>query len=253
MKKIKTILVLLLTAALLLGCAMLPRAAAWVQDRMVSQDAVFADLQSLQLDMTMDSEGREPVSYIIESLSIMQSAYFFPLTEDSMTMLPEQVEDVAMEQLQPYIAAGLLQAVEYDYFVAEPTIAMSSDQLGSYVTFWTVHLVHQDDPYENVLLHLDDKTGTILLIQHEGYSRIFGKEEQAKMLEQLAMCYLEGLSISENLELLNSAAAEVETIELSEEATATRCTLQTQEYGIIQFDFYFLDNGFYTCFPTSPD
>lgn len=256
MKKLKSVLLLLLTAALLLGCAVLPRAAAWAQDRMAVKEPGYGDLQPLQLDINSGTEETEPVSHIFEALSIMQNAYMFPLTEDAMNMTAEQVEAVVLEQLQPYIAMGLLPETEYSYFGVEPTIAMSVDELGSYRAFWSVHLVHEADPYESVFVHLDDETGLILKIQYEGYSQTFEKEVQFAMLEEMAAVFLEGLHIEEHLAVLDDPVANMEIIELADffnDSKAVRCVLDTREYGIILIEFYLHENLFYTTFPTSPD
>lgn len=248
MKKLKIFLLLLLTAALLLGCAVLPKAAAWLQDK-AAGTVHYADLQPVYLELGSEAPETEPAFNILEKLSIIQQSYMFPLTSGSMRMTEEEVMAAAMEQLQPYFDSGFISESDFPYYMPAATIAMSADQLGTYVKFWTVNLVNENDPYRSVFLHLDDETGKILLIQYETTTENFYKENQQWVLEEVAAFFFQGLGLDTELETLEGAQANVETIDLTGKATALRCSIDTAQYGQILIEIYVNEQGFFTCFP----
>lgn len=254
MRILKPILLITATVALLLLCAALPTLAAMVQDR-TQEKPQTAPLLPIHLELTPGTETpeTEPAMGILEKLSILQQTYMFPLDPEEMTMTEDQVLEASLNALAPYISMGLIAKPDFPYSMPEPMIAMSADTLGSYTTFWSVHLNRNEDPYESVLLHLDDQTGLPLLIQYEGYAWTFEKEIHEALLSEFATTYLDTLQVSEALETLADPQVNVELVDVTDKATALSCTIETPEYGTLLIEFWITDFDFYVAFPSSPD
>lgn len=252
MRILKIVLSVTLTAAVLLVCGGLPTLAALIQDSAIGQTQQ-SSLAPIHLELGSEEKPEtEPSMDILEKLAILQSSYIFPMKSESMIMSEEQVHKEAMAALVPYMAMGVIQDVEYSVH-SEAVIAMSSDNLGSYVTLWSVILFHEEDPYENILLHLDDQTGKVLLLQYEGYTRIFDKEVQGALLEEITSIFLDDLELSEALEELEDPQTHIELVDISDKSTAVSCTIDTAEYGSMLIEIYMTENTFNTAYPTSPD
>lgn len=257
MRILKHALLILLTAALLLACGVLPSLAARLQDRDRGKTRT-APLKPIHLELNPDRNNEtpaetEPAMGILEKLAILQQSYMFPLEPEAMTMEEDAVQEAAMKALEIYAGMGLIEQLEFSYYYAEPVIAMSADTLGSYLTFWSVLFTRESDPYESILIHLDDQTGLPLLFQYEGYGQTFEKETHQARLEEFATTYLDTLQVSEALETLADPQVNVELVDVTDKATALSCTIETPEFGTLLIEFWITDYNFYVAFPTSPD
>lgn len=254
MRMVKAVLLTLLALMLLALCGFLPALTAHIQDRHAERPMQAAVIP-VMLE-TEDITNRVPAAEamgILDKVAILNRCFLFPVTPEVMSMSPAQVQEETLLALEPYISMGVIPRVTYSHVSTEPLVAMSVNSLGSYFTFWSVYLVHEDDPYESMMVHLDDQTGKLLLIQYEGYSQSFEKDVQRALLEEITTTYLDNLELPEALEALSDPDISVALVDLGEMATAISCSIVTDLYAPILVEITMTENDFHIAYPNSPD
>lgn len=182
MRKLKTMLVLMLTGVIFAFFAVLPRlAGAFSDDRLRGQSG-SASIQSVALELhDMDSDAP---GYMLRKLALERFLTSVPITPQQASMTEEEAIAAAQAGMDIYVDAGIFEWFDYTYQGAEPYFAIDSNDKSHHMIFWSVIFTNEENPYQSLLLHLDDETGKIIYIKYEDYgpSREFVNAKAAESM-----------------------------------------------------------------------
>lgn len=248
MKKLKSALLILLTAALIVCGAVLPGAASAAMDHMDSQNPGSAQIQSVQLQF----DGSDPSEPLIRKLAIRSQMDTIPITASGAAMTEDEVFSAVESCMDMYVSNGIFSWFEDTYRTAEPYLAINPNDTDEYYVFWAVHIVREDDLYNNLFLHLDDESGKILYLDYVTYDpdRSFFPEDQAYALDALTGIYFEQLGLSEMADpSLSTDVTVYDNIDGADDVWSRRYTFRDSESQGFTIEFYVKPKGFYILFP----
>lgn len=230
-------LILLLTAALLVAGAYLPKLTGSLTDAAALQ-AGYSDIQSVELELRERTELT-----MLEKVYLARNSESINVTENDTVMTMEEAIAAAENALVPYFSAGLLPQWGGEYSSeARPILSMDLAS-GLYSYFWVVYLFIEEMPYSHSQLNLviDDQTGKILDIYCWSSDQVFPEEECCANLSVFMEIYLNELALEIPYETNHTSTDK------------TGCSIQyfwtlPNNDGILDFsqEFCFFPWGFYT-------
>ena len=252
MRKLKTLLVLMLTGLLFAFFAVLPRlTGAFYDDRLQGQSG-SAPIQSVELELhDMDSDAP---GYMLRKLALERSMTDVPITSQQASMTEEEVIAAAQAGMEIYVDAGIFEWFDCTYQGADPYFGLEPSDKSRHMIFWSVVFTNENRPYQSLLLHIDDETGKIIYIKYEddGTSREFASAEAAEeILDRFIHAFLFPLS------LLPSQLGTYENLDGSVSRETTHYingsdvifTYRDVQYGDVYVVLTVTTTGFYSTFP----
>lgn len=242
MHKVKTAIVLLLTAVLFAVCAMLPGMVSVYQDERVIGQPRYGETPAVALQI---QEAVIPSP--LEGLAMMGQMNGSITISDSMaSMTCEAAEKAALDAMQCYIDAGLMEhfeiySVEVRCMVGQ--VLRNSELSGIY---WSVTILSDpDSPFCMAHLAIDDRTGRPILVNCSR-GNPFDFYQRRKLLPVFAEIYFTGLNMEE---YEHFAVDDLENQYIGENAYAVRYRFGDVVCGEVNVDLYVHEHGFYTEFP----
>lgn len=249
---LKSVLVLILSAAVLVLGAVLPMAVAGVQDSQNTERVGYASINAVSLEFDESPLTiREKLAVAVNSHSTMD------IPEELADHSREEIAQIALEQIAPYQEAGLvLSDIDLTSQVVEcyPVLANANSEMERSNVFWYVILspVESNDKYYwSLYMTLDDETGTLCSIEYsfnaknETYHQRTGSN--ADHLLKFCELFIRGLG---------EEFAGYEPEDLLKEAWTsatgnniyTKITWGDELYGEVTITFYMTDYGFGTTY-----
>ena len=240
MRKVKTILVLILTAAVLVSMAVLPQLAEAME---AAEKSGTAPIQDIRLDIREDDT-------MLRRLVLQQRMATIPVSPESAAMTMEEVLAAAWAGLQIYFDTGIVEYFEHDDESAEPYLGVDPNDKSNYAIFWSVVL---SDGKQSVVLHIDDETGKLLLMIYDNasISRVFAGDSGQQMMDKLAHAFLSPLSMHPSqLEGMDDLVGNVATEETKEGDGLNRIYVyQYTPYGTLRVGLVVSPTGAYVYYP----
>ena len=252
MRKLKTLLVLMLTGLLFAFFAVLPQLAGVLYDDMFRGQSGSSPIQSVELELhDMDSDAP---GYMLRKLALERSQTSVPITPQQASMTEEEVIAAAQAGMEIYVDAGIFEWFDCTYQGAEPYFGLEPSDKNRHMIFWSVVFTNENPPYQSLLLHIDDETGKIIYIKYEdnGTTREFANAEAAEqLLDRFIHAFLSPLS------LLPSQLGTYENLEGSVSRETTHYingsdvifSYRDAQYGDIYVVLAVTNTGFYATFP----
>lgn len=235
MRKFRITLILLSTAALLTLGAFLPMLLAAVTDRNLNLSGTH-EIPAIILNVS--DANREPRSLpAAGKIALLRDGKTINITEKEAAMSEAQVNAAVEKALSEYIDAGIFDWFEYTAWHTQPKLYIDPDVPDNYGIFWTVTILNEKEPYQNLTMDVDDETGNIFSIRYdiyESYSLDRIKERNSAILDTFVHVYLSQLGIADPLE---NTEAYVEYGELDGEVFYGVFLLQDEELGNIPIEF----------------
>ena len=246
MEKIKLYAVLVLTAAVLICTAMLPRWAAGIQDRQTISRSGQRRMDSVSLDI----QEHIPIMGKLSLVRYHNNAS--PVTEWDARMSGEEAKKAFDTALLPYIQAGLIPSFPWEEYICIPYLFQEPGVPEHYAIFW--HCYHESKlpASDYIHLYLDDETGTVMTVEYFKSSHdAYGSGEITAMLDILCRTYFDSLGIADYVgsqaDLLSRSYGEYEGFNWSTQIRAF--VLDDAQYGSTRIEFVLSEGGFYTMFP----
>lgn len=249
MQKLKYVLVILFTAAVIAFCAVLPMAVAHFQDVSSDGKVIYSDMRELQLNIKELS--------IYEKLYLLRHAQALEVDEGKAQMSQAELKAAVETGLKPYIEAGFVKTAIEDMNY-ESTAMLFYDVINAEEMtgiFWSVTMNTYFDygdkgdglPESNegivetyISLIIDDDTGKIMSMQvitpQEGYY-------DEMRLWEICEIYFSNLGLSDEV-----IASLWENTEFSIREPETYCMLFISGdifYGELGIEFNLFEGGFY--------
>lgn len=239
MAKLKGLIAVVLTLALIVAGAYFPKAISAFLDWQ-NRGAVAANpFSSVRIEMAKNIPSLGKLAILSRLGSSIE------LTESKAKMSKEEVMEAVYTGIGPYVDAQLMAYSEQSVQMYPSLIQAKGDQ-GLQSVVWFVEIT--GDPINYTFLHLviDDETGDILRISftHENLQGLlFGHEA----LRVLADIFFNGLEIHDYASYLTP---DLEYAYVGDKANAIRYQLGGSVYGQVIVDLYVHEHGFYIEFPS---
>lgn len=248
MRKMKTPLVLLITVLVLTLLAVMPRIVAVISDLCANRQPSSAPMPSIVLQFS-ESKTLDPGA-MLQRLALEQNMNTIPIVAEQALMTEAEAYAAVEKLMQEYCDSGIFDWFDYSHRSAQPYLAMDPDDTTNFGIVWAVNFVHEDDPYENLFVHLDDTTGRILYMDYYTVEERFPPEEQAYVFEPLVTIFLNQLGLMyANDYFGENVDTQVTEQQVGDDGYMVRYTFRDIEYGEIVLEFHVAPHGFYTTMP----
>ena len=249
MRTFRTAVILLITLALLIIGAFLPMLIAAATDCDRNQSGSRA-LTSIELNVS-DANGESRSLSAAGNIALLRDGKMINITEKEASMTDAEVNAAVEAAMEEYIEAGIFDWFEYTAWNAQPWLCIDPDAPDNYGIFWTVTILNENEPYQSLVMDIDDHTGIIYSIRYDingEYSLVGVWERNTATMDAVVHVYLN------QLELLNTevnAEPYVEYAELDGEVLCGRFCANDAEYGETYIEFYVTGTGsFWVYFPS---
>ena len=207
MNKLKMPLAIVLTVVLLLLCAALPKFVSLIIDIKSGQSPSYTDMATVQLDLSSNSSFTTT-----DKLALMCTAEATNISPDQMTMTEDDVHAAVTAFLKQLESSGIFSGFEPTVLSIQPKLMFNLSDSSQHIAVWTVSFTCDDEPYQSLLLDVDDETGQILSVSYniyQSYEMETVWEHNAVVLRILAEVYFSQLGLGEGM---NVAAINTEQI-----------------------------------------
>lgn len=190
MSKFKSPLILLLSAALILFGAMLPKTVAAIQDDADITQVNYAPISEVHLEFDEDT-----VTIRQLLLTNVGAKTHVPVPDKFCTRTTSNVLSITQETIDAYMEAGLIPfAIDADECVTDCKAFLSYDAyLEESAVIWTVVLCAQEWSDWNLGMTIDDQSGRILAIDFLRFDADLYPAPVDDLQEAFCKLYLEGL------------------------------------------------------------
>lgn len=226
MRKIITCLLMLVTVALILTGAVLPR----IVDSLRDDDGGvrYADMQSVRLDIGEDLT-------VIGKLVLMREGEAWDISESKASRSREEIEALVRETLYRYQDAGLVAPFNDTYIQVRPAMSVDPRNPGSYMVTWAV-IVDDGSPDHLVMMTIDDATGVVLSISYDTGETWFDESQEQAYAAVLWELFFSGLGLDPTQ------------IQGTDTGYELLCLLYDEVQGYVNIGFYVFAGGFYIDF-----
>lgn len=250
MRKLKILLLILFTIALLVAGANLPGIMATVQDGTTVNHSGFSEMDSISLDFSgSDTSGSDTTGSLLEKLALIRDGSFYDVSPGNTTISQGDIEEIVRAGLAPYYEVNLIPDDWGKYeFSALPNLVYSSTPISTYGILWVV-TIHWPQSGDNLELYVDDETGRILYLHYNTAVPMDLYTDRGYMIA-LSNAYFTSTGISEILEY--PEAFGVEWVEFDDSSLNSKgdkycCySIYHPDYASISIQFWLYADGFYT-------
>lgn len=250
MTRLRTILILLLSVALVVLFAWLPQIVASVSDVFTGSQSGTVPMEALQTTLPQENPEEDAIWQL---LSMARGMYTVPMDTEQATMTREEVEQTVAGHLREYYDAGILPEFEISYMDIEPFLGVPMEGGTTYFgIFWSVTLANTGDPYHYLFLHMDDATGKIIYINYETYGvetatyeSLYDEENEAasQRLNTLSDIFFRQLGYSDAADYARATGVGYDYRPLDDGVASLTYSFGDAEYGEIGVTFYTYANG----------
>lgn len=239
MKKTRnTYWILVLTALLILLCALLPQFMGLVQDRRALNHVDYSQSAQVQLEIQQDMTSLGKLALLCRMEGVLE------VPEAMAEMTVEEAEQAALDALQSYVDAGLIPEFPVWHIEAKPLLILTPEEVDLAGLVWAVTVLSDEEGIMNVSLDIDDATGTLLRLNYA--YEYWGETDLDGTLARFAETYFGGLAV-ENYE--NFATEDLENRYLGDNVAGMRYRIGDTAYGEVNLDLYVYQYGFYVDTP----
>lgn len=247
MYRLKAVLTILLSLALIAGFALLPKGIAIVSDFLSNGKPGTTSMDTVEL--TIYSDQTDAPGYMMRKLALEQRMTTIPIEPEQAAMTEEEVLNAALEGMEAYVDAGIFEWFGYTFFSAEAYLCMDPEDQSNNSVFWGVQFTREEKPYQSLFLHIDDETGNILYLSYETYGpdadKYYAPENQRLMMESFVDAFFRPLKLtaSEMSVYKNFIGMEVNEQETPDEVTVVSYTYDDAVYGAVHVTFHISPEG----------
>lgn len=243
MRKVRNGFIFILTAAILIFCAVLPGVVAKVWDAMADERVEHNEIRTVtfQEDLNM-----------IDKLLLLGYGLSVPISEESAEKTTDQIEQLINAEIEYYQDCGLLLfPTEECEKTIEPVLffdssnSESSDSDASCIA-WLVELSYGGYERAKLNLWLDDETGKILLISCEAFYEVYDKSTFDECIGAFVTGYLEHLGFFDSAKgYIVEQKEERELFPDKKGGVSCEWSILDPEQGELTLLFYVHSNGFF--------
>ena len=191
MGKMKRILAVLLTVALIIGGSLLPAVATRVQDKTTTNVVQYENIEALQLKL---EEEALSMTYQ-KKLFLLMNGVVQKVTDENTKLKEEQIMEATYTALMPYMDLFLGGSFDNDYIEYYPVMLYDERDPSRYTYYWHVTMSLDISGNDTVSVILDDETGKVLAIEMIDPEMYLESKYLQKLQYNLAAVYFADLGI----------------------------------------------------------
>lgn len=234
MGKMRKSLILLLTLLCISLMAFLPNITGWAQDRTALKQVDYRDSEQVQLEIREDM----PLIGKLSLLGRMDGVLEVPDALAKMTVA--EVEQAAVDALQPYMEAGLIPEFTVWHVEARPHLIQTDDTADLAGLIWAVFVLADEEGVLNVSVDIDDATGKPLRIDF--VYEYWNPTDLPGSLVRFAEVYFAGIGVEDCEQF---ATDDLENRYIGDDTVGRRYRIGDAVYGEVNLDLYVHRYGFY--------
>lgn len=233
MRKLKIALIFLVTVALLTVGAVLPRLVAMVTDRNHLNQSGTQEMQSINLDLS----GERRALSTVGKIDLLSRGQTINITEKEASMTVAEVNAAVEAAMAEYVDAGIFEWFDITAWNTQPKLCVDPDAPDNYGIFWMVTILNENEPYQCLMMDIDDETGKVFSIRYDiyvAYSLEGIEERNFGIRDTFVHVYLSQLGLWDDR---GNVEPYVEYGELDGEVFYGVFMLRDEEYGDIPIEF----------------
>lgn len=157
MYRLKSVFAVLVTAGIVVACAMLPALVAAMQDKAQQDEITYGDVNAVKLEVEQLN--------MFEKLFLFGNGQSIVYNENKAKLSEDEIETLVYEQIAPYIDAGLIPCnIDELSIGATPVLFFYSGKEDLSSVFWNVGVYSSGKEFHYLDLFLDDETGKMIII-----------------------------------------------------------------------------------------
>lgn len=161
MRKVKNVLVILLTLLLLAAGSLLPMGAAYMQDKNTANVVQYADIEALQLKL---EEEVLSMTYM-EKMQLLMHGMAMEVPGEKTKITEANILEATYTALTPYMELYFGKGLDNDYIEYYPVMVYDETDPSRFCYYWHVLLSLDESLADSTSVILDDETGKILAIE----------------------------------------------------------------------------------------
>lgn len=237
MRRFRNSIVLVLTAVVIVFCAILPQIPARIQDSLSDKRVVYEDIKTVQFYKDLTT---------VEKLFLVSRGSIISADEEKAKIKTENIREVVENALFPYIEAGLIPENLSDFSIQyEPLLYYDSTVSDISNIFWCIDMKLSESNEQKIYLCIDDQSEKIMMISYECLERICDEGMLEKLNTIFYNTYQDEMELWESTESYIIASEQKNTA--IEDAAITFC-LSDAVYGELNMTFCANTKGFYNYF-----
>lgn len=246
MMKLKKVMLLLLTAAMIALGAVLPKITAALVDRKTCNQSGSREMTAISLDVNAEARTLSAV----EKIDLLRKGQMIAITEKEAAMTEADINAAVEIAMREYEDAGIFAWFDYEAWNVQPMLCIDPNAPENYAIFWDVTIINKMEPYQTLAVALDDETGKIYSIRYDIYGEysLDGVwERNMATMDALVHVYLTQLGF---LDEQQNVEPRIEYGELDGEVLYGGLFFQNEDDGQSPIEFYVTGTGsFWNYFP----
>lgn len=235
----RSLIALLLAAAVIVLCAFLPDIVAWRQDAKYEGQVLFASVSDIQLEFTAsDRTLRETIAILGEQRDSVE------IPQELANMKASNVHRIATATIEKYREVGLVaQDTQFHQEGIVPMLLYGSGE-GRSGVFWRVD--YYDYSWGRYfVMTIDDRTGMVVSVDYGDGSASYNRQDMKYILRNFSEIYLKDLGEEfyefDSAKILEGAGSPNDGSYL-----ANAIYFFVDDYREVSITFFVNTNGFYT-------
>lgn len=196
MRKVKNLIVVLVTAALVLTAGFVPMAAAQFQDQATTGVVKYESIEALQLKLEEEAPG---MTYQ-EKIFLIMHGEGLNVTDEKTKIKENDVLEATYAALTPYMELFFGKPLDNDYIDYYPVMVYNAHDPSRYAYYWYVNMSLDSSYDDQVIVVLDDETGKLLAIEVTDMEMDIAEPYLQELQYGLSTIYFSELGISPDAE-----------------------------------------------------
>ena len=192
MRKVKNLIVILVTAVLVLAAGFVPMAAAQFQDQATTGVVKYESIEALSLKL----EEEMPSMTFCEKMFLLTNGVGMEVTDENTRIKEENVLEASYAALAPYLEIYFGDNNDNDFLHYNAAMVYDEHDPTRYCYYWYVQLSLDVSYNDTISMVLDDETGKILAIEVTDPDFGIAEDYFGKLQYAVSTIYLSELGMS---------------------------------------------------------
>ena len=243
MRKVKNLIVVLVTAALVLTAGFVPMAAAQFQDQATTGVVKYESIEALQLKL----EEEAPDMTFVEKMFLLTNGVGMEVTDENTRIKEEEILETAYAAVAPYLELYFGDSVDNDFLHYNAAMVYDERDPTRYCYYWFVQLSLDISYNDTISIVLDDETGKILAIEVTDPDFGIAADYFEKLQYAISTIYLSELGMSPAEEWPMEIESVAKDWNVAIPAVGAHYLFVEPLYGEISVEICVHSDGFYIC------
>lgn len=193
MRKLKTAVIVLVVACVLVLCALLPMLVAAIGDYSTKNATGFREITPISLNMSSEAGKLS----IVEKMLLLKTAHSYPIGEDGAKSTASEALGWVENILADYINTNGIFGFDVPHYQVTPILYIDEQDPEKHAVFWGIYIVNEGASAQNLTVIADDETGTILGIHYDTVEmEEIRQDHYGMILDTLCQLFVDQLDVA---------------------------------------------------------